>query len=160
MACVAPPLTGCLPRLWNHRIHQYKQRDWHSCAYQRRCKPAQRLRDYADALWSPVSNCPNDGGSILRETGASIGRRQINRDNVIAALLQLRRDQVPVPCISARTGNENKSEAVPARRAFLFLPPRGDTTHARQCALTFTRRANVIDNPGVMLHARPSGACC
>ena len=62
---------------------------------------------------------------ILRKASAVIGRRQIDRDRVVAALLQQRDYQVPVPGISARTGNEHESEAARARRASLCLLPRG-----------------------------------
>src|SRR5262249_4329339 len=53
----------------------------------------------------------DDGSSVLRKAGPVIRSRQCDRDGLMPVLLQLRRDQVPVPCASARARNEDKREA-------------------------------------------------
>jgi hypothetical protein len=70
------------------------------------------LRDQGYSFWIPIANRADGSGSILRKTGPIIGRRQFDRDSFMTALLQLRRDQVPVACASASARNKDKSKVL------------------------------------------------
>src|SRR5262245_1638564 len=106
MASISPPLTRSFAGLRDHRIHQHTNCDPHLFAHERQREGRQRLRDEDHASGIPSADRADHGGSVLRKTGPGIRRRQFDRDSLMTALLQLRRDQVPVPCASARAGNE------------------------------------------------------
>ena len=105
MASISPPLTRRLAGLRDHRIHQRQHCDWRLFAHERQRESGQRLSDENHAFWIPIADRADDGSSVLRKTGPVIRRRQFYRDSLMTALLQLRRDQVPVPCAPAGARN-------------------------------------------------------
>src|SRR2546426_3246100 len=112
MVSIFPPLPRSLARFWDHRIDQHQQCNSHLFAHERRSEAGQRLCDEDDAFCIPIANRADDGGSILRKTGPIICRRQFDRDSLMTVLLQLWRDQVPVPRASTRARNKDKGEAL------------------------------------------------
>ena len=85
---------------------------WHLLAHERRREAAERLRDEGHALRIPIADRVDDRGGVLWKSGPGIRRRKFDRDSLVTELLQLRREQVPVPGVSARAGNEDEAEAL------------------------------------------------
>src|SRR5215510_3046622 len=112
MASTSPPLTWSLAGLRDHRIDQHQHCDLDLFARERQREAGQRLRNEDHAFWISIADCADDGSSVLRKTGPVIRRRQFDRDSLMTALVQLRRNQVPVPCASARARNQDKRETL------------------------------------------------
>jgi hypothetical protein len=108
MTGIGPPLARSLAGLRDHRIDEYEQCDRHPFANERSDEACQRLRNKDNALRLTPADGADHGGRILRQAGGVVSRRKRDRDRLIAALLELRRNQVPVPC--AATGSRYEDE--------------------------------------------------
>src|SRR5215471_6548148 len=121
MASIPPPLTGSFAGLRDHRIDQHQHCDLDLLAHERQRKAGQRLRNQDHAFWISIADRADDRSSVLWKTRAVIRRWQIDWDRLMIALLQLRCNQVPVPCASARARNKDKREALDRLHAVVGL---------------------------------------
>ncbi len=103
-------LAGNFAGLWHHCIDDttYATR---TCSHTRGAvKPAS---DCATRITRPrltTADCTDDRRRILGEPSGVICRRERDGDSLVTALLELRRNQVPIPCTAAGTGYEDEGE--------------------------------------------------
>jgi hypothetical protein len=70
------------------------------------------LRNQDYVLRISLADRMDDGGRVLRKTRAIIRRGQFHRDSLMSVALQLRRDEMPVPCAATRARNQDEGDAV------------------------------------------------
>ena len=62
-----------------------------------------------------IADRVNYCGGVFRQPSAIVRRRQCDADGVVSALLELRRDEMPVPGTAAGAGHENECGALQLR---------------------------------------------
>ena len=68
--------------------------------------PSERPHDHDSAM---AADCLHDGVAVLLPSGRLVLDREIDGDSVVPALVQRRRDQVPVPRAPAISVDERES---------------------------------------------------
>ena len=111
VASVPPPRAGSFAWVGDHGVDEHKQCDGDLLADEGRGEAAQGLGNDHHAPWLAIAYCLNNGGCVLRQTGLVVVGRERDRDGLVPVLLELRRNEVPVPRAAACARYENEAQA-------------------------------------------------